>query len=219
MEAIKSKINAVLFIVLGFASLVGCSSKSDDEGTAIEEQTLEGNSNQITLTQGQFDAMDMQWGNLVLQTFSQEIKVQGEVKLPVEGMQGSHTFTFVDSMTGSRYARAWYQLQGIDMNGQTSKSNRIEVEWPNLSSTGLGIFAMYPNPSSGEVTLDFTATSKVWIEIHDQTSRKVFQSSIPMIPNQTLHKTTLDLRFLSSGVYLLSIFDETTHRSIKFIKN
>lgn len=87
MEAIKSKIYAALIIVLGFAILVKCNSKSDDSVNAIEVQTLETDSDQISITQAQFDAMDMKWGGLVLKTFSQEVKVQGEVKIPVEGMQ------------------------------------------------------------------------------------------------------------------------------------
>ncbi len=87
MEAIKSKIYASLILVLSFAIFVRCNSKTDDNGTANEVGTLETDSGQITLTQAQFDAMDMKWGELVSKTFSQEIKVQGEVKLPVEGMQ------------------------------------------------------------------------------------------------------------------------------------
>ncbi|WP_296700931.1 efflux RND transporter periplasmic adaptor subunit [Algoriphagus sp.] len=87
MEAIKSKIHAILSIVLGFALLVGCNSKSDENGDSIEVKSLETDSDQIVLTQAQFDAMDMKWGELVLKTFSQEVKVQGEIKIPVEGLQ------------------------------------------------------------------------------------------------------------------------------------
>jgi len=87
MEAIKSKIYAALFIVLGFAIVVGCNSKSGEGENDIESQSLESDSNHISLSQAQFDAMDMKWGGIGLKTFSEEIKVQGEVKIPVEGMQ------------------------------------------------------------------------------------------------------------------------------------
>ncbi|MEN2283259.1 efflux RND transporter periplasmic adaptor subunit [Algoriphagus sp. SE2] len=87
MEAIKSKIYATLLLSLSFATLIGCSSNSDESGNSIEVQSMESDPNQIILTEDQFEAMEMKWGGIVLKTFSQEVKVQGEIKIPVEGMQ------------------------------------------------------------------------------------------------------------------------------------
>ena len=87
MEAIKSTFSWGLILILGSLFFVQCSSKTEEAATGIELQSMEGESDQLTLTQAQFDAMDMQWGNMVLKTFSEEVKVQGEIKIPVEGMQ------------------------------------------------------------------------------------------------------------------------------------
>jgi membrane fusion protein, heavy metal efflux system len=87
MEAIQSKIYSGLLILVGLVFLIRCSPKSEENSGAESMESIEVGSNQIGLTKGQFAAMDMKWGEMVLKTFSEEIKVQGQVKIPVEGMQ------------------------------------------------------------------------------------------------------------------------------------
>lgn len=87
MEAIKSTICKSLIIACSVGVLFQCSSKTEDASSGVEIQSVGGNSDQVSLTQAQYDAMNMEWGNMVLKTFSEELKVQGQVKIPVEGMQ------------------------------------------------------------------------------------------------------------------------------------
>ncbi|MBB6324985.1 cobalt-zinc-cadmium efflux system membrane fusion protein [Algoriphagus iocasae] len=87
MEAIQSKIYSGLLILVGLVFLIRCSPKSEENSGAESMESIEVGSNQIGLTKEQFAAMDMKWGEMVLKTFSEEIKVQGQVKIPVEGMQ------------------------------------------------------------------------------------------------------------------------------------
>ena len=87
MEAIQSKIYSGLLILVGLVFLIRCSPKSEENSGADSMESIEVGSNQIGLTKEQFAAMDMKWGEMVLKTFSEEIKVQGQVKIPVEGMQ------------------------------------------------------------------------------------------------------------------------------------
>lgn len=87
MEAIQSKIYSGLLILVGLVFLIRCSPKSEENSGSESMESIEVGSNQIGLTKGQFAAMDMKWGEMVLKTFSEEIKVQGQVKIPVEGMQ------------------------------------------------------------------------------------------------------------------------------------
>ncbi len=92
MEAIQSKIYSGLLILVGLVFLIRCSPKSEENSGAESMESIEVGSNQIGLTKGQFAAMDMKWGEMVLKTFSEEIKVQGQVKIPVEGMQDISPF-------------------------------------------------------------------------------------------------------------------------------
>ncbi|MBN3583742.1 efflux RND transporter periplasmic adaptor subunit [Algoriphagus aestuarii] len=87
MEAIQSKIYSGLLILVGLTFLIRCTPKSEENSGEETMQRIEVGSNQIGLTKAQFEAMDMKWGEMVLKTFSEEIKVQGQVKIPVEGMQ------------------------------------------------------------------------------------------------------------------------------------
>ena len=87
METIKSKLAVILILLGGSQLFVRCSSDADGESGGIEVQTAEDQGGGISVTDAQFKTMAMEWGKLETKNFSDEIKVQGEVKIPVEGMQ------------------------------------------------------------------------------------------------------------------------------------
>lgn len=87
MEAIKIQLPKSLLILLCSIVLFSCGTKSEEDSNSVEIQSIGENSDQVILTQAQFETMKMQWGKMDLKTFSEELKVQGEVKIPVEGMQ------------------------------------------------------------------------------------------------------------------------------------
>jgi cobalt-zinc-cadmium efflux system membrane fusion protein len=75
----------VFALILGVFSSCGNSENSDAEGIEVSEAP-EGSS-EIFLTEVQFNTMKMEWGSPVKGDFSEEITVQGTVKVPVEGKQ------------------------------------------------------------------------------------------------------------------------------------
>ncbi len=87
MLAIQRTIRAFGFFasILGMFSSCGSSDTSTDEGIEVSEAP-EG-TQEIFLTEIQFNTMKMEWGSPVQGDFSSEITVQGSVKVPVEGMQ------------------------------------------------------------------------------------------------------------------------------------
>jgi cobalt-zinc-cadmium efflux system membrane fusion protein len=85
MEAnTTKKISGLLVLTLGLI-LINCTSKEVNPSEAIE--VAGSPKTGLILTQAQFEAMDMEWGSPVLDEFSEELKVQGMIKVPIEGMQ------------------------------------------------------------------------------------------------------------------------------------
>lgn len=84
----KSK-NVNLFALLGICVLTGASSCSKNEpvGEGIEVAEAPDQSKEITVTDEQFKTMKMEWGELHTGEFSEEVSVQGTVKIPVEGQR------------------------------------------------------------------------------------------------------------------------------------
>lgn len=87
MENIKSNLMIRLGLAFGVVLFTQCNSSNQDDGEGIEVMSSIGDENSIILTQPQFESMNMQWGTLENQNFAEEVKVQGEVKVPVEGIQ------------------------------------------------------------------------------------------------------------------------------------
>lgn len=85
MEATTTKkISGLLVLALGLF-LTNCTSNEGDNSEAIE--VAGGPESGLILTQAQFETMDMEWGSPVMEEFSEELKVQGMIKVPIEGMQ------------------------------------------------------------------------------------------------------------------------------------
>lgn len=87
MQTIKSNkfIFGAFALILGVFSSCGNSENSAAEGIDVSEAPV--GSEEIFLTEVQFNTMKMEWGSPVEGEFSREINVQGTVKIPVEGMQ------------------------------------------------------------------------------------------------------------------------------------
>jgi cobalt-zinc-cadmium efflux system membrane fusion protein len=85
MKTIRLNILALLGLFI-FVLATSCSkNETSEEGIEVAEAPED--SKEIVLTEDQFRTMKMQWGSLFTGEFSEEISVQGTVKIPVEGMR------------------------------------------------------------------------------------------------------------------------------------
>lgn len=85
MEAnTTKKISGLLILALGLI-LTNCASKEANPSEAIEVGGSPEKS--LVLTQAQFETMKMEWGSPVIEEFSEDLKVQGMIKVPIESMQ------------------------------------------------------------------------------------------------------------------------------------
>lgn len=85
MEAnTTKKISGLLILALGLI-LTNCTSKEANHSEAIE---VAGSPEiGLALTQAQFETMNMEWGSPKMEEFSEDLKVQGMIKVPIESMQ------------------------------------------------------------------------------------------------------------------------------------
>lgn len=85
MEAYTTKnISGLLLLALGLI-LTNCTSKEANPSEAIE---VAGSPEiGLILTQAQFETMNMEWGSPVMGEFSENLKVQGMIKVPIESLQ------------------------------------------------------------------------------------------------------------------------------------
>ncbi|MBS1782885.1 MAG: T9SS type A sorting domain-containing protein [Bacteroidetes bacterium] len=86
----------------------------------------------------------------------------------------------------------YYRLKIWDKNGAYTFSNVVKLERKNI---GKPSFVIMPNPASISLIISTTAPGKDFI-LYDITGRKLIHRPI------TTEKTTIDISFLSAGVYL-----------------
>jgi len=90
---------------------------------------------------------------------------------------------------------------------------KIVVELPaNIQKSKNNIFSLYPNPNSGEFTIEFDKLQNANCQIYDVQGRLVFKEQISI--NQKSKSISLDL---NSGVYYLRLLNENGVFTEKFI--
>ncbi len=77
--------------LIGLLFWSSCSKSEEGAVEAVGEEAQTG-STEIQLTEEQFKTMKMEWGKLHTGEFSEEIRVQGSVQIPVEGMREITTY-------------------------------------------------------------------------------------------------------------------------------
>ncbi len=86
MKTFHFKLLPIGFFVLLLSLVSACGNSENSNEERIEVTEAPEGSQEIFLTETQFNTMQMEWGSPVLGEFSSEINVQGTVKVPVEGM-------------------------------------------------------------------------------------------------------------------------------------
>ncbi|MEP0714282.1 efflux RND transporter periplasmic adaptor subunit [Algoriphagus sp.] len=87
---IKSLLNASL--MASSILFVHCSGSEESETTGVEVEAGTSSGPFISVSQLQFETMNMAWGSPKIQEFSKEVAVQGMVKVPTEGIQEISAF-------------------------------------------------------------------------------------------------------------------------------
>ena len=74
-------------------------------------------------------------------------------------------------------------------------------------------FELFPNPSSGQVTLRFNSLSNSILEISDLSGKVVFTQSMNDMVNE------LDFSYFAPGMYLFTLKNSSFSNTIRWIKN
>jgi hypothetical protein len=97
------------------------------------------------------------------------------------------------------------ELQTIQINSMMTDQNKLIL--PTVASEAR--FAVYPNPTTGEITVQHTVNTK-WLQVHDLMGKSLLEQT----PNGST-QTTFDLSSLTSGIYLLCADGEVPQKIVK----
>jgi hypothetical protein len=107
----------------------------------------------------------------------------------------------------------YYRLRMVDINGNSSFSNVIEVEVEKTSSVSL-----YPSPTRGMVYLQSMTAGRQSVFISDITGKLLLQKVVHFTSADEL--PSIDLSGFADGVYFIQILDgEGNSQSQKIIKS
>ena len=147
--------------------------------------------------------------------FAIERSTDGETFEKIGQIKGSgNTKASNDYQFTDRNPRAgvnYYRLKDVDFNGKETNSSVISVNFTDKSNH----ITLYPNPTKGNLTIDFTAETDITtnINIQDITGRVVVSQTVYI--NKGLNVLPINTTSLSAGLYFLKVNGETH----KFVKN
>ena len=75
----------------------------------------------------------------------------------------------------------------------------------NMLSSANSDFQIYPNPSSGKVTIEGACSSIPEVEITDMSGKKVNVEVLETLTSDSYFKATFNLRMLPSGSYFIKL--------------
>jgi hypothetical protein len=112
---------------------------------------------------------------------------------------GATAHSYHPTAPGNYYARA------IGSGCPSVPSNVLQVSLLKIGNYNLDAVQIYPNPTSGNLILDWGSTKvNVKINIFTTTGQRVMQQEVKNTSRQTM-----DLASLSNGIYFVMIQDET----------
>lgn len=103
----------------------------------------------------------------------------------------------------------YYQLKQTDYDGQSTFSDVIAIK---VRAKDFSILSVRPNPSFGQVFLDFSCDVKGEgrIRVTDLSGRIVWNTKVELLPSVTTYR--LDLSSLTKGIYSISVISSSDHR-------
>jgi Secretion system C-terminal sorting domain len=123
------------------------------------------------------------------------------------------TYEFEDHSI--RAGVTYYRLEQVDYDGKTTLSDAIALD-RDFNDTGL--IAVYPNPTTKELTLEINSTqgNTGIVQVLDSYGNITYET---FISNSGYSKLFLDIEHLSCGIYFVSYKDAETNNIKKIIKN
>ncbi|MBK7763936.1 MAG: T9SS type A sorting domain-containing protein [Bacteroidetes bacterium] len=127
-------------------------------------------------------------------------------KIPTKAISGnsssnlSYDYTDITPLDGHNY----YRLQQVDIDGNMSHSEVIDIYYGNES-----LVTLYPNPVSSELNIDINSSeaTTAHIKIMDATGRVV--RIVDMMLQAGSNTGKIDIRDLTDGMYLVDISSST----------
>jgi len=122
-----------------------------------------------------------------------------------------HSYSFVDEnpSAGTNY----YQLNQVDFNGESQKSNVIAVK-TNIEGSSFSVFLSEDNQVQANIYAANTTTAQ--FSVTDITGRKLASTTLNL--TKGYNKASLNLPGIQQGVYVASITISGKTQSVKFIK-
>jgi len=86
----------------------------------------------------------------------------------------------------------------------------------NQNSLSNGDFNIFPNPATNQITIEFSSSSNILLEIKNVLGQTIYSETISNISG--IHVKNIDLTEFSNGVYIVRVQSENILKSQKFIK-
>jgi Right handed beta helix region/Secretion system C-terminal sorting domain len=112
--------------------------------------------------------------------------------------QNAYSFTDNAPLIGHNY----YRLQQVDIDGKTSLSKVVAVIWLNNST-----ISIYPNPVDDILNINIAASNSGAVEIRLTDIYGRVLQTLQAPKNQIINQLNLDTSSLSSGLYLIQVFE------------
>ena len=127
---------------------------------------------------------------------------------------GTEYYTFAEPAIAEKL---FYRLKMTDKSGKITYSKILVFQRSSSMDNGIKIIG---NPVTDILTLSFQSSDNqmITISVKDLTGRQVMQQKINGYKGNNL--TTLPIpSTLNRGMYVMDLFDGTSHRAITFVKN
>jgi hypothetical protein len=122
------------------------------------------------------------------------------------------------SGTGGSVSYSVGQVDYINSSGSNGNSNEgVQQPYEFFQEVGLDeeiiISAVYPNPTTDIIQIEFENAAQRKLELFDQNGKLVLHSTC------SDSNTSLDLSALAKGSYMLSVYRDQKTQTIKLIKH
>ena len=126
--------------------------------------------------------------------------------------EGSTLLTGATLMTYTPTSNGTYTVHFTDGNGCTSVSNSITVTGAGINEINPSDYRIYPNPASEVIQLDLSHIDQN--TLNELSQVVVFNLLGEQVKSLPISQTTISVKDLSNGTYLIGVMDKNQSRKI-----